>query len=311
MLSFIIKETDSDQTLISFLKKRFRDTPLGLIYKLFRTKKVKVNEKDVRYYHHRLKKGEEIKIYDSNLKQSSQVSYSLSQPKTCLEVVYEDNNILITLKEHGVTAPNLDNAVRYYLFQKNPSEYQKQVQDFFVLTAVHRLDKLTKGLVIYPKSPIVKRTLYKVISDKSKVTKKYLALCESSSKKHLPDYISGYLEKNSQEQRMVFSPSNSAPSAKYCALEIKEVDSEISHKIIKKHFSEYHNSVLFEITLHTGRKHQIRSILSYFDKPVIGDKKYGSKIEIGNKIFLLAYKIMFDNLSSPLSYLNEKEFQII
>src|SRR4051812_28999061 len=97
---------------------------------------------------------------------------------------------------------------------------------------------------------------------------------------------------------MEFSPKSTNPQAKFCALEIKKVGGgeNIYHTL--------------EITLHTGRKHQIRSILSYLGCPVIGDEKYGSKIKIENKIYLLAYKIEFNNLSSPLSYLNGKVFEI-
>jgi len=50
--------------------------------------------------------------------------------------------------------------------------------------------------------------------------------------------------------------------------------------------------------------------LSYLGCPVIGDKKYGSKIEVKDKIYLLAYKIEFNNLPSPLAYLNGREFQV-
>ena len=64
----IISEETANQTLISFLKKRLQTTPLSLIYKLFRTKKIKVNDKDVRYYHYRLNIGDEVKIFDNSLK---------------------------------------------------------------------------------------------------------------------------------------------------------------------------------------------------------------------------------------------------
>src|SRR6185436_12306256 len=96
---------------------------------------------------------------------------------------------------------------------------------------------------------------------------------------------------------MEFSPKSSNPQAKFCALEIKVIDKNNNYQTL-------------EIALHTGRKHQIRSILSYLGCPVIGDKKYGSKIEVKNKIYLLAYKIEFDNLPSPLSYLNGKIVEI-
>jgi len=193
MLNFIISKNEEDQTLISFLKKRFKTTSLSLIYKLFRTKKIKINGENIRYYHHRLKVGEKIEIYDSYLKQSNLVIYPPSQSKIYFEIIYEDQNILIALKEHGIAMPSLDNAVRYYLSKKDPIDYQQKIQQFFILTAAHRLDRLTQGLVIYPKNPPAKRVLYKAISDKSKITKKYLAACENNFSKTLPNYVSGYL----------------------------------------------------------------------------------------------------------------------
>ena len=193
MINFTIQKEGTDQTIISFLKKRFKTTPLSLIYKLFRTKKIKINGENIRYYHHRLKGGEKIEIHDNYLQQSNLTIYPLSQSKIYFEIIYEDKNILLALKEHGITMPSLDNAVRHYLSEKNPAEYQRQIENFFVLTASHRLDKLTKGLVIYPKNPLAKKILYKAIADKSKITKKYLARCEKLPQKALPNYISGYL----------------------------------------------------------------------------------------------------------------------
>ena len=70
MINFVIKKEEDNQTIISFLKRRFKTTPLSLIYKLFRTKKVKVDGKDIRYYHHRLKIGEKIEIFDNYLKKT-------------------------------------------------------------------------------------------------------------------------------------------------------------------------------------------------------------------------------------------------
>jgi len=96
---------------------------------------------------------------------------------------------------------------------------------------------------------------------------------------------------------MEFALKSTDPQGKTCALEIKKV-------------GEKNNYQILEITLHTGRKHQIRAILSHFGLPIIGDKKYGSKIVLKDKINLFAYKIIFNNLSSSLSYLNGKVLQI-
>lgn len=199
MLNFTIQKEESNQTVISLLKKKFKSTSLSLIYKLFRTKKIQVNGEIIRYYHYRLKKGEVIKIYDNFLK----IYHSKFSPplktKIDLKIIYEDKNILITVKEPNVEIHSSknsncqNNAVRYYIYQQNPVLYQKQIESLFIFNAAHRLDKLTTGLVIYPKNPAAKRILNKAMSDKKKITKKYLAICKSPLKKQLPSYISGYL----------------------------------------------------------------------------------------------------------------------
>src|SRR5438270_319252 len=96
---------------------------------------------------------------------------------------------------------------------------------------------------------------------------------------------------------MEFFLKSTNPQAKSCALEIKKVGEKNIYQTL-------------EITLNTGRKHQIRSILSYLGCPIVGDKKYGSKIEIKDKVYLLAYQIIFVDLPPPLTYLNGKIFEV-
>ena len=43
---------------------------------------------------------------------------------------------------------------------------------------------------------------------------------------------------------------------------------------------------------------------------MVGDKKYGSKKDLKDKILLFAYQLEFNNLPSPLSYLNQKIFAV-
>ena len=118
-------------------------------------------------------------------------------PSLDLNVVYEDKNILLVLKEHNQEIykkndPNcLDNQVQYYLYQQNPEKYQRQIQNFFMPVALHRLDKLTQGLVIYPKNSTAKKILYNSINDKSKVAKFYLAACENYQSVTIPSFIRG------------------------------------------------------------------------------------------------------------------------
>lgn len=71
------------------------------------------------------------------------------------------------------------------------------------------------------------------------------------------------------------------------------------------------NRGLIEAQLFTGRKHQIRATLSYYQTPIINDFRYGGqKVNQAKMIYLKAYKLIFQDLPAPLSYLSGKSFEI-
>lgn len=197
MLEFIVAAGEHDQTIISFLKRKLKSSPLSLIYKLFRTKKIKINDQSVRYYHLRLQKNDRVIVDDKKVKEVPHKFTLPSKPSLDLNVFYEDENILLILKGHNVEMQRdgdkncLNNIVQYYLYKCNPSQYLEQARNFFIPVALHQLDKLTKGLVIYAKNSVAKRILYSCISDKSKIAKSYLAVCGNNRQVKLPSLIKG------------------------------------------------------------------------------------------------------------------------
>jgi 23S rRNA pseudouridine955/2504/2580 synthase len=187
---------ETGDTIISFLKKRCKETPLGLIYKLFRKKKVKIDGEIIRYYQYRLRRGENIEISDSDLRVSKKniLEKGPNKSKINAEVIYEDENIALVLKPHGISMVELDKFMKRYFFDQNSEKYNELTKKYYIFSAVHRLDKLTKGLVIYAKNPATKKELYNSIGDKKKIRKEYFALCKKkkiSSK--IPSSIEGFL----------------------------------------------------------------------------------------------------------------------
>ncbi|CAI2182258.1 16184_t:CDS:2, partial [Funneliformis geosporum] len=112
---------------------------------------IQVNQQNCRYYHYRLKANDQIIIKDKWLQVSTKQIFLPLSSNLTPNIVYEDQNILLVIKEHNQeiykkSDPHcLDNQVQYYLCQQNPEKYQQQVKNFFVPVALHRLDKLTQG----------------------------------------------------------------------------------------------------------------------------------------------------------------------
>ena len=305
MQKFIISEKESGQTLEKYVRKVLKDAPLSFVYKLFRKKDIKVNghwEKE-KYI---LSSGEEVSIYitDSQLEEFKKKVDFKNLEDISNWIIYEDKNILLLNKPRGVVVQKddkdfiaLDEMVISYLMNKG--EYDPNKDLGYKPAPSHRLDRNTAGIVIFGKNLETLQELAKLVSNKDKLEKKYLALVkgvvESEGEISLP------LEKNSSSGKVYVSDNGKPALTRF-----KRV------KVIKDKYS------LVEVELLTGRTHQIRVHFASIEHPVIGDSKYGDfslNKEIENKYrfknqFLLAYSLRFNRIDGPLSYLTNKSFKI-
>ncbi|MCL8209523.1 RluA family pseudouridine synthase [Spiroplasma attinicola] len=289
MIKLVVNKNDSNQTLINFLKKTFKDAPLSQIYHLFYKKKIKVNSKRVTNFKYLVQENDVIYLYDNKLviKNKSEVI----NPNLAPEIIYQDQNIVVVIKDHGITIhspsnQSLDNIVRYYLAQKEPELFNSQT---FTISHLYRLDKLTKGLVVYPKTKLAQQNLIQAQLNNN-ITKKYLAVCQGNLKAALN--LNGFIYHDEKQEKMIFT-KDKITGAKSCQTMIKPL------KMIN-------DFTLVECQLITGRKHQIRASLAYLKLPIVGDQKYGSIIIMPKQIMLFAYYLSFQNLVAPLEYLNKK-----
>lgn len=175
-------------------------------------------------------------------------------------ILYEDNHLIICNKlcgelvqgDYTGDVPLLE-KVREYI----RVEYNKPGNVFCGL--VHRLDRPTSGLVVFARTSKALARM-NAIFEKREVEKRYWALVRNEPPKD-EDRLMHYLKKDARNNRssVVGKQEDGAKKA------------VLTYKVRGKSESYY----LLEISLETGRHHQIRVQLSQAGMPIKGDLKYG------------------------------------
>lgn len=195
-----------------------------------------------------------------------------------LIILYEDNHIIVVLKPQMVPCcpdesgdSNLFECVKEYI----RVTYSKQGNVFLGL--VHRLDRPTGGVMVFAKTSKAAARLSEKMKNGGFEKKYYAVLCGVPSKKKA--LLENYLRKNSVNN-MVYVCTQTEEGAKFASLEyeIKEERAGLS---------------LADITLHSGRTHQIRVQTSSINCPVYGDMRYGGEKAVKGKLALWAYSLRF------------------
>ena len=175
-------------------------------------------------------------------------------------IIYEDNHLVVVNKNGGelVQGDNtgdqpLLEKVREYLRWR----YQKPGKVFCGL--VHRLDRPTSGLVIFAKTGKGLSRMNEVFKQR-KVEKRYYAITRVAPQPEA-GLLEHYLRKNAEKNKS-FVVAEESKNSQMARLYYRCLASS-------KH---YH---LLEITLHTGRHHQIRAQFAQEGWPIKGDLKYG------------------------------------
>lgn len=178
-----------------------------------------------------------------------------------VDVLWEDNHLLVINKPAGLAVQGdltgdihlLDLAERYIA-----EKYNKPGKAYIGL--VHRLDRPVSGVVILAKTSKALKRMNEIFRDK-KNKKIYHAI----TTKALPNEegtLTHHLLKNSETKR-AHAYNQHKPGTKPGVLH---------YKLLKNFAGRY----LYEITLETGRFHQIRAQLSKMGCPLLGDLKYGA-----------------------------------
>lgn len=254
--SFLVETEEAGNRL-----DRFLQTQTGLsrkkVKKLLDEGRIRINDRKVIIASWIVKKGQTIAIQEAGV---------LSDPNASeyfLKVAFEDAALLVVEKDPGVpceptpqsTRPTIIEIINAYLHRRYP-----HLKGHYV-GPVHRLDRDTSGLMVFTKKKEANRLAHQFKNHTIK--RRYLAIVSGRLEQE-EGTIRGFLQKSSLlkgGKKVKASTSHSGKEA-------------ITHwRLLER----YPKSSLVEITLNTGRTHQIRVHLSSLGHPVIGDKIYGER----------------------------------
>lgn len=190
-----------------------------------------------------------------------------------LKVLYEDNHIIVVLKD--VNVPSQEDASHDMDLLRMVKEYVKKKYNKpgnVYIGLVHRLDRPTSGIMVFARSSKAASRLNNQIRN-NELSKNYLCVVHG-----IMDKKEGRLEdklKKLDNGNTIISKDGK--------------DAVLEYKVIDENKKE--NLSLVSVKLLTGRHHQIRVQFSSRGYPLYGDQRYGS---LDNKqLALHAYKLSF------------------
>jgi 23S rRNA pseudouridine1911/1915/1917 synthase len=198
---------------------------------------------------------------------------SMPELEDQIEILYEDNHLLGVYKPAGMLTQGdktgdlslLDWAKRWI-----KDRYGKPGNVFLGL--VHRLDRPVAGVVLFAKTSKAASRLSAQIRDRT-VKKIYRAVVHGN-----PNPLQGKSElyltriRNKSAVTGPHDPSGQLAVLHYRVIEVRAASS------------------LVEVTLVTGRHHQIRCQLAALGHPILGDLKYGSRQALPSRVIALVAK---------------------
>lgn len=277
-MRFLIDENDENTRLDAYLSNLIVDISRSKIQTAIKNGSVLVNN-DVKKSSHKLHEGDVIEFEPQVIEE-----VKIEPQNIPLDIVWEDENMLVVNKPSGMlthpTTIERENTLVNALLYKY-GDNLSDINGEFRRGILHRLDRNTSGLLMVAKNNPTHEFLASQIKEKTAI-RSYLAIVKGSVK---------------DESGVINLPIGRHPTQPHKMAVVEGGKPSITEYRVLERFK---NSTYVELTLKTGRTHQIRVHMSYFRTPVFNDTLYGAraeKIKTQEQV-LQAYKLEFTKPNS-------------
>ena len=282
----VVDEESAGQRLDNFLMRHLKGVPKTHVYRIIRSGEVRIN-KGRCSADSRVEAGDEIRVPPVRI--SDKVLEKAARPAPAREFppLLEDEYLLAIDKPAGVAVHGGSGVSFGVIEQLRQARPQARL-----LELVHRLDRETSGILLVAK----KRSALKHLQDQFRereTGKTYLALVQGdwpSRLKVIDQPLHKYLLPDGERRVKVTTPD--------------DPDGMRSITLVKV-AQRLQGCTLLEVTIKTGRTHQIRVHLASQGHPIAGDDKYGDfewnkalQKQGLKRMFLHAWRLQFNHPAS-------------
>jgi 23S rRNA pseudouridine1911/1915/1917 synthase len=196
-------------------------------------------------------------------------------PLIGLQILHEDEDIIVVLKEAGLLSIASDKDPNELTAYRQLMEHVRSENSRSRIFVVHRLDRDTSGVMMFAKSEEMQQKLQQTWQESVR-ERTYVALVEGKVRK--PEGTISTWLKESKTLKMYSSPYPN--DGQHAITHYRTIQGNASF-------------TLLEVELETGRKNQIRAHMEEIGHPVVGDKKYGARTSPIGRMGLHAQVLSF------------------
>ncbi len=267
-ITISVTSNDLGQRIDVYLSKKIEKISRNRIINLIKEERVFFNNDVVLTQSYILKKKGKIII---NLPQPKESK--IEPRKMNLDITYEDENLIVINKESGLVvhpgAGNLDNTLVNGLLYHCKNQLSG-IGGILRPGIVHRIDKMTSGLLVIAKDDYCHNILSEQFKDRL-IKRNYLCITLKSLPKSR-----GIIDKNIKRSRI--------NRKKMTVCQPNEGKKAITEYFLEKNYllNKELKINFYKCKLQTGRTHQIRVHFSFMKSPILGDHTYGKNIKLSD-----------------------------